>query len=156
MQSTLTANKNFLSPNGFKVSIDANNFQNLEYFCVEATLPSVSLEAIQIAKGAVRTYHPGERVDYGIFSMKFMVDENMMNYMEIYQWLVDNATDGVTENADIILHIQNSKNNTVKQVRYLNAFPITVDEIRFMTQNTDVQPVQCGASFRYDKFEFIR
>lgn len=153
--NNLTENKNYLSPTGFKVSINAKEFANLEYFCTVTSIPALSLPEVSTPFRNTQSYTPGDRLDYAGFDMRFIVSENMENYIELYNWIRNNAQVDKWKCSDMILHILTSSNNTNKQIRYVDAFPTNIGAIEFHTQNTDVEYVSVDASFRYNYFEFI-
>lgn len=152
---SLTLNKNLLSPNGFKLTIDSTRFANIEYFCVSAPLPAVSAGEVNTPWRNYQNSFPGEKVQYSPFDIRYMVTENMENYIEMFNWMVQNAKDGQITFADITLHILSSSNNVIKQVRFFDAFPTSLGAIDFHTQNTDVEYVTADASFQYSQFEFL-
>ena len=45
--SNLTTNLNMLVPGNFKVTIDSNEFANLQFFCTTAEVPSIAQTATQ-------------------------------------------------------------------------------------------------------------
>ena len=102
-----------------------------------------------------QSYTAGERLQYATFDMKFIVSENMENYIELYNWMKNNSEEDSYKTADIILHILSSNNNTTRKVRFLDAFPVNMCSIDFHTQNTDVEYLYIDASFRYTLFEFM-
>lgn len=153
--NNLTENKNYLSPTGFKVSINSKEFSNLEYFCTVTSIPALSLPEVSTPFRNTQSYTPGDRLDYAGFDMRFIVSENMENYIELYNWIRNNAQVDKWKCSDMILHILTSSNNTNKQIRYVDAFPTNIGAIEFHTQNTDVEYVSVDASFRYNYFEFI-
>lgn len=102
-----------------------------------------------------QSYTAGERLQYATFDMKFIVSENMENYIELYNWMKNNSEEDSYKTADIILHILSSNNNTTRKVRFLDAFPVNMGSIDFHTQNTDVEYISIDASFRYTLFEFM-
>ena len=153
--NNLTENKNYLSPTGFKVSINAKEFANLEYFCTMTSIPALSLGEVSTPFRNQQTYTPGDRLDYASFDMRFIVSENMENYSELYNWIRNNAQEDKWKCSDMILHILTSSNNPNKRIRYVDAFPTNIGAIEFHTQNTDVEYVSVEASFRYNYFEFI-
>ena len=57
---------------------------------------------------------------------------------------------------DIILSIQTNKNTINKQIRFSDAFPTSLGDLAFTTQDTAVEYITCTVTFRYNKFEFIR
>jgi hypothetical protein len=153
--NNLTQNKNYLSPTGFRVTIDSTQFANLEYFCTHALIPTVNLGEISTPFRKNQNFIPGDRVDYGAFEMKFMVSENMENYIELLNWIRNNADANQYKTSDITLHILSSSNNPNRKVRFVNAFPTSMGSLDFHTQNTDVEYLSLDASFRYTYFEFV-
>ncbi len=153
--NNLTQNKNYLSPTGFRVTIDSTQFANLEYFCTHASIPTVSLAEIATPFRRSQDFTPGDRIDYGTFDMKFMVSENMENYIELLNWMRNNAEVNQYKTSDITLHILSSNNNPNRKVRFVNAFPTSMGSLDFHTQNTDVEYLTLEASFRYTYFEFV-
>ena len=78
-------NRNFLSPVGFKFGLQ--RAPGVAFFCNEANIPDMTLgEAIQ------PTYlrdipTPGDKIQFGDLSLRFLVDEDLTNYMEIQNWI---------------------------------------------------------------------
>jgi hypothetical protein len=156
MANNVTANKNYLAPISFKVTIDSSEFANLEYFCVSATVPGITLPEVSVPFRGNQNFEPGDRVDYPNFDMRFIITENMENYLELFNWIKGNATAPKRIQRDIILHIASSHNNVNKQVRFAHAFPVSVGTIEFNSQNTDIEYIAADASFRYTYFEFLK
>lgn len=154
--NNLTLNKNLLSPNGFKLTIDSTKFSNTEYFCISSPLPSVSATEANSPFRNKQNSYPGEKVIYAPLDIRYMVTENMENYIELFNWMVDNANTGTINTYDITLHILTSNNNVIRQVRFVEAFPVSIGAIDFHTQNTDVEYVIADASFQYSHFYFLK
>ena len=83
-----------------------------------------------------------------------MVTENMENYISLFNWIVSNANEGIKV-ADMTLNILNSNNNVIRQVRFVDAFPVSIGQLDFHSQNTDVEYIIGDASFSYSHFYFI-
>ena len=83
-----------------------------------------------------------------------MVTENMENYVSLFNWIVKNANEGIKV-ADMTLNILNSSNNVIRQVRFVDAFPISIGQLDFLSQNTDVEYIIGDASFSYSNFYFV-
>lgn len=154
--NNLTLNKNLLSPNGFKLTIDSTKFSNTEYFCISSPLPSVSATEANSPFRNKQNSYPGEKVIYAPLDIRYMVTENMENYIELFNWMVDNANTGTVHAYDVTLHILTSSNNVIRQVRFVEAFPVSIGAIDFHTQNTDVEYVIADASFQYSHFYFLK
>lgn len=153
--STLTSNFNGLSPTGFKLSIDRTKYANVEYFVTSFSIPDISIGEIQLPYRGQIGYIPGERVEYGALSIRFMIDEDMKNYIEIYNWIQDNVAKKSITTSDMILSVLTSHNNVSKQFQFINAFPTSSSGIEFGTQNTEVEYLQADISFRYDRFKIL-
>jgi hypothetical protein len=153
--SNLTPNKNYLSPTGFKVTINSSQFANMEYFCIKTSVPMISLSEVSLPYKSMPNYVSGERLEWSPFEMTFQVSEFLENYLELYNWITKNSQIDQFVKSDMILSILDSHNNVSKQIRYVDAFPVSVGYIELHTQNTDVEYVTVDASFRYSYFEFL-
>ena len=85
-----------------------------------------------------------------------MVDEDMNNYIEVFNWIQSNAKDHLSAKHDIILSILSSHNNVNKQIKFINALPTSLGGVEFSTQATSIEYLQSTVSFRYDYFEIIK
>ena len=79
-------NISFLSPIGFKFQL--NNFPDVNYFCQSATLPGISINTISVPTPLKTIELSGDEVQFEELSIKFIVDENMKNWLSIYDWIV--------------------------------------------------------------------
>ena len=79
------ANRNFLSGVGFKFNL--TKFPKVDFFSNSARIPELNLELTTQASYLKNIDVPGERLTYGDFTLRFLVDENMENYQSIYDWL---------------------------------------------------------------------
>ena len=75
-------NPQFLSPVGFNFNI--RKLPNTNYFVQAANLPGVQLGETPLATPFHQIPTPGDRVTYGELAITFKVDENMENYIELY------------------------------------------------------------------------
>lgn len=153
---SVTLNKNFLSPNGFKLSIHSQQFSNVEYFCINSPLPAVTCTEVPMPFRNRQNALPGDKAQYSPLDIRYMVTENMENYIELFNWIIHNANEERFETYDIVLHILSSSNNVIRQVRFVDAFPTSLGSIDFHAQNTDVEYVIGDASFMYSHFEFLK
>ena len=86
-QTTLPTNLNYLSPVNFDLVI--NKLPKTRYFCVGATLPNVNFsEASLDTKLAITSYVPGDKITFDPLNVRFIVDEDMTNYKEIFNWIM--------------------------------------------------------------------
>jgi hypothetical protein len=78
-------NPQFLSPVGFNFSI--RKIPNVNYFVQAVNLPGVQLGEAEFPTPFRQIPLPGDHLTYGELALTFKVDENMENYIELYNWL---------------------------------------------------------------------
>tara|TARA_E500000305_G_scaffold110945_1_gene120745 strand:- start:1118 stop:1678 length:561 start_codon:yes stop_codon:yes gene_type:complete len=78
-------NRNFLAPVGFKFSLQRS--PGVAFFCNQANIPDLNL-GVAIQSNPLRDIPtPGDKVDFGDLNLRFLVDEDLKNYMEIQNWI---------------------------------------------------------------------
>jgi len=78
-------NRNFLSPVGFKFALKRS--PAVAFFCNEANIPDMTL-GVAIQPTYLRDIPtPGDKIQFGDLSLRFLVDEDLTNYMEIQRWI---------------------------------------------------------------------
>jgi len=160
----LPLNKNFLSPLGFKFSIYKT--PKINYFVQAASIPSLSLGRIEQGTPFSKIKFPGDKLDWGDLTITFRVDEELRNYYELYNWMVQlgkpenfsqyqqiaTAAMGEGVVSDATLIVLSSSKNPIMEVKYSNLFPVSLSELNFNTQLNDVDYIDCIATFAYEKF----
>ena len=91
-QSDQPTNLNYLQPVNFELQI--NKLPKTRFFCVGVTLPAIALsETTQGVPLAIPIYYPGDKLTFDPLGVRFIVDEDMTNYQEIYNWLIQLGPD---------------------------------------------------------------
>ena len=161
-------NRNFLSPVGFKFALKRS--PAVAFFCNTANIPDISLgEATQ------PTYlrdipTPGDKVQFGDLSLRFLVDEDLMNFMEIQNWIrglgfpesVQEFRDLKKENilgpngltnddiySDGTLQILSSNLVPQFQVVFEDLWPYSLSTLSFDATDTDIEYFTADVSFKY-------
>ena len=78
-------NNNFLSPLGCRFIVKKLPLVN--FYCQSASFPSVSLQETETPNPLVRIPLAGTKLTYAPLDIRFRVDEDMKNYLEIYNWM---------------------------------------------------------------------
>ena len=88
MSITLTnpTNTNPLSPNGFKFNIAS--LPEVEFFCQQVQIPGITFGDPVLANPFANMPIPGDHLTYDLLKVRFLVDENMDNYIAVYNWLI--------------------------------------------------------------------
>src|SRR6056300_1396257 len=78
-------NRNFLSPTGFKFLLKRS--PQVAFFCNQANIPSMDMGTATQATYLRDLDIPGDKVQFGDLTIRFLVDEDLGNYMEIQKWI---------------------------------------------------------------------
>ena len=158
-------NRNFLSGVGFKFNLA--KFPKVDFFSNSARIPELNLELARQASYLKNIDIPGERLTYGDFTLRFLIDENMENYISVYTWLkglgfpestqefkdLTTDKDGIRDPKEAFcdgsLRILNSNYREVAKVKFKDLFPISLTSLDFDATNTDVQFLTAQATFKY-------
>jgi hypothetical protein len=165
-------NRNFLSPTGFKFTL--KRAPKVAFFCNQANIPDMNL-GVALQPNYLRDIPtPGDKVELGDLNLKFMVDENLENYMEIHKWIrglgypesMDEfnnfASNGIIQPrylqsgdniySDGTLQVLNSNYIANFQVFFKDLWPYSLSTLPFDATATDVQYFTADVSFKYTIF----
>ena len=81
----LPANISLLSPVGFKFAL--SRFPEVTYFCQAANIPGISVSQVDIGTPMKTAYMHGDEVTFDELAVRFVVDENLKNWLSIYEWI---------------------------------------------------------------------
>ena len=164
-------NRNFLSPVGFKFTLAKE--PKVAFFCNSARIPEISLGTATQPAYLKDVDVPGDKLSYGDFSLRFLVDENLTNYMAIHNWMLGlgypdstKQFDDLTKNesgsddlqkqfSDGSLHILNSNYRDVAIVKFRDLFPIYLTSLEFEATDSDVQYFTADVTFKYTLYDML-
>ena len=165
-------NRNFLAPTGFQFNLQRS--PKVAFFCNEANIPDLTL-GVAIQPNYLRDIPtPGDKIEFGDLSLRFLVDENLENYLELQDWIRglgypesvqeirDLASEGVVKGpyvndkhniySDGTLQILS--NNLVPKfnVNFKDLFPTSLTTLTFDATDTDIQYFTANAEFKYTSY----
>ena len=164
-------NRNFLSPIGFQFSL--NKTPKATFFSNSARIPDISLGTAIQPVYLKDIDVPGDKLSYGDFNLRFLVDENLTNYMAIHNWLTglgypestkefkDATTDadGLRDREEVFsdgsLSILNSNFRQVAVVKFKDLFPVFLTSLEFEATDTDVNYFTAEVTFKYTIYEIV-
>ena len=165
-------NKNFLSPVGFKFIIGRT--PHVDYFCQSASIPEVSIGTREISTPVKDYTVPGDKMTFGDLNLRFLVNEDLDNYYEIYKWLkgltnpqhqkefaqyiatvdeMGRPDEFEKTMSDARLLILNSNYNTISTVNFFNIFPSSLTTLEFDATATDINYFTAEVNFKYTLYE---
>jgi hypothetical protein len=146
---------NYLSNNGFKLIIDNKEWADIEYQVTETALPGISFGESPTPYKNYEGYVPGDTIIYEPLTVTFVVDENLISYRKIVDWIIDLRENHVNAVHDLELFIYTNHNNANQRIRFVNGFPTSLSEITFNSTNSDIEYSVASMSIRYDYYEFV-
>ena len=153
------SNRNFLNPIGYLLKLE--KFSGVDFFCQSANVPDVSMPTIEVASRFRNLpIVPGGGVTFGDFTVRFIVDEDLMNYNSIHKWMRDNGNademQRTTSEEDIYcngqLHIVTSAYNPAFVVDFVNLFPVSLTNLQFDATISDVEYITAEVTFKHQRF----
>lgn len=156
---TPVASLNFVNPTAFKLVIDSQKYKNAQFMAQTVALPDLQLTGAVFNTRNRNIIEAPDKIEYGIFDMTFLIDEYLLNYKEIHDWMVGLVTEkdeGVRKERDMTLQILSSHNNVIAELQFVNALPINLSSLPFDVSSTDVIYLTANVSFQFDYFKFVK
>jgi len=152
-------NRNFLAPAGFKMDLDI--FAGVDFFCQRAKIPDIS-----VGNAEIQTRYRGipvaasGGVTYGDLNIKFIVDEDLKNYLTIWKWInqnnlaeeLDNKKDPEYSDGRLLILNSNYQPNIV--VNFESLFPVSLTELEFDVEDQDVDYLTADVTFKFIRYTF--
>lgn len=162
---SLTTNKNFLQPTGFKFIINRRNYPNLEFFAQSVTHPGATVNPLELPTTRIASVAlAGDKITYSQLSLDVILDEDMQSYKEMQSWLERIVNDGhvdetldtkIATYSDITVIIMTSHNNKNVQIKYKDCVPVDIGSFQLASNVNDVAFTTFQVSFRFSSFEII-
>ena len=169
-------NRNFLAPTGFKFTLEKT--PGVAFFCNQANIPSLDLGVAVQPTYLKDIDRPGDKLVFGDLSIRFLVDEDLKNYMEIQNWM---RGLGYPESLEQIQNFGNTGNRAMDArgnsrgeerlysdgtmtilnssmvsnflIKFQGLFPYSLTTLSFDATDTDVEYFTSEASFKYTYYE---
>lgn len=166
------SNRNFLSPIGFQFSLAKE--PKVPFFCNSAKIPEITFPPLEQPSYLKNISVPATKLQYGDLMLRFLVDEDMTNYLAVYKWMIGlgfpesakqfkEFTKGVREGeidyldqySDGSLTILNSNYNPVVVVKFKDLFPTSLSSVEFNTTDTDINYFTAEVVFTYTVYDIL-
>lgn len=151
--------KNLFGQNHFKVTINSKRFTNgpFELTVKQCQLPGLEMGTVEQATPIVTVPRPGDSLQHGELTLDFIVLEDMSNWIEIFDWIVDmksNTKIDMSEvYSDISLVIMSNKFNPIITFDFTNGFPYSLSPVD-LTLETSGEPVSASVSFKFTNMSY--
>jgi hypothetical protein len=161
---------NYLAPLNFQFVL--RRAPSVNFFIQKVSIPSLKLGAPEFKTMFVNVPEAGDRLTYGSLNVTFKVDEDMQNYLEIFNWMrglgfsktfdeyrrLAEKPQYVGEGiySDISLLVMTGIKNPHFSIDFIDAFPVDLSPINFDVTSGDVNYVTASASFKYTYFDVTK
>ena len=164
-------NTNLLQPTKYLLTID--RIPSTQYFCQAANIPGVSLGQINHTTPFVDMPLMGNKLQYNPFNIRFLVDEQLTSWSQLYTWfrsiaspvsfeernsltrLQKNLSQTLPNYSDLTLTVLSALNNPILRIQFINAFPTSLSDIAFDTTLSSEDVMTSTASFSYEYFNIL-
>lgn len=164
---------NYLKPNGFQFNIDT--LPNVSFFCQSASIPNLSLNSLYVPSPLVDFTLPGTNLTYEELTIKFIVQENFKNYIELHDWMTglgfpeerqqykqfkQNRSGTPTgfsssgDYSDATLTVLDSDLNSCMEIKFMDCYPISLQALEFDISDGNAQYLTAQATFKYTLYKF--
>lgn len=162
-------NRNFLSPIGFLFILD--KAKKVSFLCQKAEIPTVTLGDVSIPTRGLVPIPVEGNMRYSDFTIEFIVDEDLENYMQIHNWMRAlgtpqelkerklwndaNRRDKSQDSrfSDATLQVLNNSNNANFDVVFKDLFPSDLSTLSFDVTGSDNDYFTATATFKYTLYE---
>ena len=162
-------NRNFLSPTGFEFTL--NRAPKVSFFSNAANIPGLTLGVALQPSYLKDIDTPGDKIQFDDFTLRFIVDEDLQNYMEVHNWIKGL---GYPESLNEIYDLQNEKSNSNVaiqnkmniysdgtliilgssfkpnfKINFSDLWPQSLTTLNFDATDTDIQYFTADVVFKY-------
>jgi hypothetical protein len=156
---SIPENKNILLKTHYLFHI--KRLPSTSYFCNLVDVPGMNITAIDQPTIFNPIKRPGGAVEHDFLHVQFMLDENLSNWMELFNWIKECSDYTSFEDyrppskhfsQDARVYILNSDNQIQMKFTFDNLFPVRVGKITWDSKIKDSLPIYCDAHFAFTSY----
>jgi len=148
---------------------------SVTYFCQSVNIPSLSANPVIQTNPFVDLPRPTDKVQYGTFSINFILDEELWGWQVLHDWIrgytfpcsfeeyksldresIISMHTNSPQYSDGYLQVLSALNIPKFKVSFVNAFPVSLSDINFDTKRSANEPMTATADFRYHIYNVDR
>ena len=176
--NSLPKTYDYLRPNAFRFGV--KDIPNVSFTCQSANIPDIQLGYAVQPTPFVDIPTIGDKINFGELAIRFLISEDMSNYLELYRWIVaigfpkdynqfstfvkdrpsrfpfvtnTNGTSEILAYSDATLTILDSTNTAKVNIIFKSLFPTSLSALDFDIASGSVEYFTAIASFKYTIFE---
>ena len=119
-------------------------------------MPTIGIQPVALPYKGMFTYEAGNTIEYGELTLSFLAGEYLQSYIDIVEWITNNAAENLpTLFADMTIVICDSNNQPAVELNYKKAFPINISGLEMTSSSGAVNYAKFDVTFRYDTADII-
>jgi hypothetical protein len=167
-------NRNFLQPTQFLFTLAKT--PKVSFYSNTSNIPAMNLGIADYYTPLRDLPEPGDKLTFEDLNLRFLVDENLENYLEIYRWIkglgypedlqqiynlqlenkenkYSRINNKISLYSDGTLQVLNSNQRPNFLVKFYDLFPYGLTTLLFDATLTDSDPFTAEVKFKYTYFE---
>ena len=157
-------NLNQLNVVSFDVSF--SRLPAVQYFCQRISLPTIVLGETNEPSPFLNLPLEGDTLTFEALSLSFIVDEDLQNYISVYNWLTalgfprdyaqfailqepEAASKTLSKYSDLSIVVHTNKSNPNYKIKFTDVFPTSLSSIQFDATPTGMDPIVVDATFNF-------
>tara|TARA_B110000467_G_scaffold47588_1_gene43643 strand:- start:14 stop:532 length:519 start_codon:yes stop_codon:yes gene_type:complete len=138
---------------------------NVNFFAQRVNIPAMNLGLYLQPTPLSDAPTEGDKLTFEQFAMNFIVNEDLSNYLEIYNWMIaigfpddhnqfnldhslkNNANSTIRSDMNIV--INTNKSNPNYSITFRDAFPVSLGSIELDAAATSLEPIIVDATFEF-------
>ena len=164
LTDTQPTNLNQLNVVSFDVSF--SRLPSVQYFCQRISLPTIVLGETNEPSPFLNLPLEGDTLTFEALSLSFIVDEDLQNYISVYNWLTAlgfprdykqfaileepaAASKTLSKYSDLTIVLHTNKSNPNYRVKFTDCFPTSLSSIQFDATPTGMDPIVVDATSNF-------
>lgn len=160
---TQIENRNFLQPTQFLFTLTKT--PKVSFYTNTSNIPSMNLGIADYRTPYKDISEPGDKISFEDYNLRFLVDENLENYLEIHNWIkglgypeslkqiydLQKSEGGLYSDGTLLILNSNQRLNF--KVKFYDMFPYNLTTLLFDSTLTDTDPFTAEVKFKYTYYE---
>jgi len=142
---------------GYQFKFDIELFPHVTYHMRDCQLPSVTTDQPMFATPRRDIILPGSKLTFDPLTLTFLVDDDLLNWREIYYWLIKSTFQKHKFQdlfSDGVLHILNGDLTPKTSVKFMNCHPTMIGDLTFDSGSSEPESMLGIVTLEYDYFIF--
>jgi len=118
----------------------------------------MSLGLMNVPNSSIDYSIPGSKLQFHPLTINFLVDEDLLNYKEVYNWMMEmRSPENSTQKdvwSDCVLSLLSNQGNPLHHITFVDTYPIELSDLQF-DYRTPADPQFASVTLEYTYFKFL-